>query len=392
MTTREKFTAARAEYIRRLNFRGVSPKTVRNYDLALRRFSDYLTALPADPAEPDLYSTVETFRDSLLSAGASPATVRQYLTELKVFFEKATKRSFPEALRFAENPVDPDFLPIVKKKPYDTLLPDEALLKLWENRAPTAQTAHWWPRNYALVVLILATGLRNKEVLDLSLSDVDFLHSEITVRSGKGDKYRVVDAPEIVLTAIELYLQSGLRPDYLPDDAPLFGTTAAHTYGKGALTSASKTVSRPSAAGAEREGAAAERKRVSAPAGTRPAELAATWHRGTQQWLSDLVNRHVATVCGEDKTSDIRTHDLRHLFARLQLNASGNMSELQAALGHAQVTTTQIYAGRIMPHRARDSAREVLKARDAAGERNAAMVRSSRCEISEMQTTVPEAV
>lgn len=363
MTTREKFTAARAEYIRRLNFRGVSPKTVRNYDLALRRFSDYLTALPADPAETDLYSTVETYRDSLLSDGASPATVRQYLTELKVFFEKATKRSFPEALRFAENPVDPDFLPIVKKKPYDTLLPDEALLKLWVNRAPTAQTAHWWPRNYALVVLILATGLRNKEVLDLTLEDVDFLHSEITVRSGKGDKYRVVDAPEIVLTAIELYLESGLRPDYLPDDAPLFGTTAAHAYGKAALESPSEK--------------------------TGPAASAAAWHKGTQQWLSDLVNRHVATVCGADKTSDIRTHDLRHLFARLQLNASGNMSELQAALGHAQVTTTQIYAGRIMPHRARDSAREVLKARDAAGERNAALIRNSQCEIV---GTVAEAV
>lgn len=327
--TCEKFTAATAEYLRRLRFNNLSPCTLRNYESVLGGFSGFLAQ---QDENEDLYAVVEQWRDSMLGSGAKPSTVKQKLTTLKIFFDKATKRSFPENLRFEENPVDEDFMPKVTKKPYDALLDDSDIIKLWKNAPPTQNTVHTWPRNYAIVCLILGTGLRNAEVLNLRLSDVDFLHAEITVRAGKGDKFRIVDAPEIVLQSLEQYLNSGLRPFGVSDDDYLFGTTAEHTFGD---ISASKSGEK--------------------------------WHRGTTGWLSQLIERHVQNVCGDDSLK-IRSHDLRHLFARIQLNASGNISELQAQLGHSSPDVTQIYAGRIQPHRARDSARAVLAARDAAAE------------------------
>lgn len=329
MTTHEKYTAAVAEYLRRLRFNGLSAQTISNYEGTLNRFGSYLAE--QDDAD-DLYAVVEQWRDELLENGAANSTVKAYLTNLKIFFGKACKRSFPSELRFPENPVDEDFMPKVSKKPYDEILSDEDIKKLWVNKPASRHQVHFWPRNYAIVTLILCTGLRNKEVLDLTLADVDFLHREITVRAGKGGKYRIVDAPDLALAAIEQYLDSGLRPAYLREDEPLFGTQAEHKFGV-----------------------------------TKEAQNSEKWHRGTGRWLSELICVHVRTVC-ENPALCVRSHDLRHLFARLQLNASGNISELQAALGHSSPDITQIYAGRIQPHRRRDSAREVLAARDKAAQ------------------------
>lgn len=329
MNRTEQYTAATEEYLRRLRFNNLSEKTLCNYAGTLSRFGEHLAEQPGDA---DLYEVVESWRDELLESGKTASTVKQYLTNLKIFFEKTTKRSFPAALRFSENPVDEDFMPKVTKKPYDEILSDDDIKKLWINKPVNSQQIHYWPRNYAIVTLILCTGLRNKEVLDLTLADVDFLHREITVRAGKGDKYRIVDAPDLALAAVEQYLDSGLRPSYLSDSDFLFGTNAEHKFAPGVAEQNTEK-----------------------------------WHRGTSQWLSELIRAHVCTVC-ENPSLCVRSHDLRHLFARLQLNASGNISELQAALGHSSPDITQIYAGRIQPHRRRDSAREVLAARDAAGE------------------------
>lgn len=330
MNQTEKFTAASAEYLRRTRFKGASPCTLRSYEAVLNKFAAFLAEQGEDA---DLYEAVEAWRDAMLEAGRKASTVKQNMVVLSGFFAAATKRSFPEALRFPENPVDADFIPVVKKKPYENLLDDGDIIKLWANEPPTPQTVHTWPRNHAIVCMILGTGIRNDELRSLTLADVDFLHREITVRAGKGNKFRIVDAPEIVLASLTAYLDSGLRPAYLSDSDLLFGSTAAHEYGK-----------IESSEGAER------------------------WHKMTGGGLSQLIERHVQNVLG-DKNLKIRSHDLRHLFARLHLNTTGNVAELQAALGHSSPNTTQIYSGLIAPRRARDSARDVLNAANQAADK-----------------------
>lgn len=321
-----KYDYAVDEYIHRLLMNNLSPRTVDNYKNILWRFGNFLREY--ENAE-DMYEVVEAWRDALTEQGASPSTVCQYLRVLKIFFGKASKRSFPKAVRFPENPVDEDMFPKVVKRPYDEILTDEQVIQIYQSDAP----AHFpmWERNYAMLCILLNEKIRNAELLDLRLSDLDFMHHEMTIQSGKGRKFRIVDMTELTEQAIAQYLDSGIRPDYLTDEDYLFGTTAAHEQG---------TVTTRS--GAEK------------------------WHRGSRNWLSNVVERTVRAITG---VSDVRSHDLRHIGARVCLNAGQSLEELQGQLGHSSVTTTEIYANKLLQRRRRDSAKAVLSARDAAAEK-----------------------
>lgn len=320
-----KYDNAVDEYIHRILLNNLSPRTVDNYKKTLWRFGDFLRVY--EDAE-DLYEVVEAWRDSLAEHGAKPSTIRQYLTTLKIFFDRATRRSFPKAVRFAENPVDEDMFPKVVKRPYEEILTDEQVIELF--RAEEQPHFPMWSRNYAMLCLLLCEKIRNAELLDLRLSDLDFVHHELTVQSGKGRKFRIVDMSELTEQAVARYLDSGIRPAYLSDDDYLFGTTAAHEAGCVNTRS-----------GAEK------------------------WHRGTGAWLSSLIERTVKAVTG---TESVRSHDLRHVGARVCLNAGQSLEELQGQLGHAQVTTTQIYSDRLLQRRRRESAKAVLAARDEVAE------------------------
>ena len=324
MTLLEKITSAVGEYLRRVGLNNLSPKTMENYERVLARFCNYV----AEQKTEDVYEIVEAWRDEMLERGTAPSSVRQYLVTLKMFFEKASKRSFPADLRFTENPVDEDMFPKIVKRPYDEILDDEQVMMLCKNEAPP----HFanWERNFAMIQILTNEKIRNAELLDLRLSDLDFVHHELTVESGKGRKFRVVDLTPLSEEAIRQYLDSGIRPSYLKDDDYLFGTTAAHE--KGAVNTRN---------GAE------------------------PWHRGTTQWLSNVVERTVRAITG---TGGVRSHDLRHIGSRICLNAGQSMEEIQGQLGHSSITTTAIYANRLLQRRRRDSAKAVLAARDEAAE------------------------
>lgn len=325
MTLHEQFTAATAEYLRRLQYNNLSQKTLKNYSGVLERFGAFLAGAETD----DLYTAVENWRDSLMQNGAKPSSVKQYLTSLKIFFTSATKRSFPASLRYKENPVDEDFMPKIPDRPYEMVLTDDQVKMLYDN-IPPAHFAQYWPRNWAMIMLCCNEKIRNAELLDLRLSDVDMMNHILVVQSGKGRKYREVDMCELTELALAQYLDSGIRPAYLSDDDFLFGTTAAHEQGN--VTTRS---------GAEK------------------------WHRGTTNWLSNIIERNVRAITG---VAGCRSHDLRHVGSRVCLNAGQSMEMLQGQLGHAQIGTTQIYCSRMGSRRSRDSAKSVLAARDAAAE------------------------
>ena len=325
MNTVEKYAASRAEYMERLKFQNLSPRTLRNYEQTTRLFGDFLTQNPTD----DLYEAVEAWKESMLRNGNAPSSVNARLTQLGIFFTKASKRSFPKELRYKENPVA-DVEPIkVVKRPYEEILTDEQVKMLAVNEPPKNAKKSFWARNYAIVSLLCNEKIRNAELLDLTLADVDFEYHEITIENGKGRKQRTVDMSPLTEAALRRYLASEIRPA-ISDDQPLFGTTAAHSRGLG------------STQGAE------------------------AWHRATTQWLSELVERHVYAVCG---VKSVRSHDLRHVGARVCLNAGTSMEELQGQLGHAQMSTTMIYSGKLLQHRRRESAQAVLAARNEAAQK-----------------------
>lgn len=321
MNAIEKYDAAVAAYLRNAAFTAKSDKTVDNYRARLSRFREFWLAAHGGAPENDPdYADVISYRDTLMENGAAASTVRQYLVELRAFFDACEKPRFGHGLCYPENPVDTEFYPVVKKRPYDMILTDEQVQALLPCRRPENAKISTWPRNYAFVALILATKIRNSELLALTLDDLDFEAGELTVNHGKGDKFRVVDFPPFAQAAVLLYLQSGIRPATLPSSAPLFGTTAEHKAACGSTDSGE-------------------------------------WHTGSDVWLSECVRRHVLAVTGVDK---VRTHDLRHVGARLYLNAGASMEFLQSELGHSSMSTTQIYSGRLQARRGRNSAKEIL--------------------------------
>lgn len=326
MTLYEKLNGASNEYLRRLKMENLSKLTFANYSGVLKSFVEFV----GENEQPDEFVAVVAWKTKLFESGCSPATIKQYLTVLQIFFSAAAHRSYPQDIRFEENPIDKSLMPKIPNRPYELVLTDEQVKLLYKNKAPSPSFKPTWARNWCIIQIALNEKLRNAEILDLKLSDVDMHDHIIVVNSGKGRKYREVDLSELSELAIEQYLNSGLRPAYLSDDDYLFGTTAAHSFGNvNTLNGIEK------------------------------------WHRGTRQWLSQLIENTVEAITGQ---SGCASHDLRHVGSRICLNAGQSLEELQGQLGHASMSVTQIYTSRMQSRRGRESAKSVLAARDAAAE------------------------
>ncbi len=137
-------------------------------------------------------------------------------------------------------------------------------------------------RDRMLVELLLGTGVRIGSALALDVEDLDFAHGEITLRTTKNDRPCTAVMPETVAKALRLFL--GKRTD-----GPLF---------------------------------VANGRRVSM--------------RHAQRRLSAWFAK--AGVVGKS------CHSLRHTFATDMLARTGNLRLVQAAMGHASIVSTTVYA------------------------------------------------
>lgn len=343
----DRYDAAVAAYMHDLEAVGTSKRTQDNYRLRLKYFRAFLVENAGENADYITCTMLKAWRDQMLAAGKKPSTVRQYMIELRAFFAACLDddAGYPEIVsrERGSNPVTDRALP--KNKEARQEYSDEKALdaadmaRLFRNdfSGLDGRPRHFWARNYAIIVLLLDSKIRNAELLDLRLSDVDFENHELRVRKGKGEKCRYVTLRDISLSAIRLYLASGLRPAYLTEDDYLFGTQFEdHTYGIGCKRNAD------------------------------------VWDRGSRDWLSRLVERHVEKVTGK---SGFRSHSLRHAGSVLDLNSGQHLERIQAELGHASITTTELYAERLKSCRKAMEYAEVAKARDMWAKRNMEMLK-----------------
>jgi len=146
-------------------------------------------------------------------------------------------------------------------------------------------------RDRAMLELLYATGLRVSELVSLNVNDVDL--DEGTVRCmGKGKKERVLPLYEKARYALYRYLEHG-RPQLLGKD------------------------NRQDALFLNRRGT-----------------------RLTRQGLWLIIKRYVEQI---GITQNVTPHTLRHSFATHMLRGGADLREVQQMLGHANITTTQIY-------------------------------------------------
>jgi integrase/recombinase XerC len=172
----------------------------------------------------------------------------------------------------------------------------------------SGQGSRWPERDELIVALALACGLRLEEIATLRLDQVQGDPPEALVVRGKGDKERRLGVPPVVREALEAYLPT--RTERLAD-----------------LRLEAKTVivsSRPR------------------PVKGRNGEVVGQTVESSRESVAYVVDRLLRRVGA--RQAQIRVHALRHTFATLGLREGAfSLRQLQVALGHASLATTQIY-------------------------------------------------
>lgn len=284
------YEKASKQFITMTRASGYSPDTVENYSRTLRLFSETVE-LPEEITSAE----IAEYKNRLFLKGLKQSTIRAYLEVLNLFFDFCVEMKL-----ITENPCVSTIIKtkVPPKKTYQHLLSREQMEELLKPVCPKGGTRKTWPRTYAMTVVLLTSSMRNSELRELTKNDLDFQNGTIHIVSGKGDKERWAAFPKVAQDAVTAYMLSGLYPNNLSDNAPLFG--------KG--------------------------------------DSAASWRGYERSELSVIIERYVKLVTGE---KEVRTHALRHNSASLLFDSGLHIDEIQDLLGHAKSDTTRIYAERL---------------------------------------------
>jgi integrase/recombinase XerC len=148
-------------------------------------------------------------------------------------------------------------------------------------------------RDFAILELFYTAGLRSSELRGVNRSDLDILGGVVKVR-GKGRKERIVPVGAAAQRALRAYARA--RDELLAKVGPAGDRTACFLSQRG--------------------------KRIAQK----------TLHNAVTAWLGRV-----------DEGAGLSTHALRHTFATHLLDGGADLRAVQELLGHASITTTQIY-------------------------------------------------
>jgi integrase/recombinase XerC len=261
--------------------KSASPRTLVNYRDALAAYRRWRGERFTSWRE----ASADDFRDylfALMKQDLKRSTLRLRFAALRSFYKFLVLRC-----GLARSPVAEVLLP----KPARTLpvvlsiAQIEELLNLPLRLTLDKKTPVWLPlRDVAILELFYSCGLRIAELLALEVKDMDFIGETVRV-CGKGAKHRIVPVGGPALSAIQRYRQAALVTS-----GPLF--------------------------------------------------LSKLRRRITQQAVDQLLKKYLRH---SSVPFDISPHKLRHSFATHLLDAGADLRSVQSLLGHASLSTTQIY-------------------------------------------------
>jgi site-specific recombinase XerD len=197
MTPQNKTTTTQslALYHDTLQGKNYSPHSMKAYLSDLQHFLAWLQTRRVDWDIPYRIERLDIvgFINALAAQKLSAVTRKRKLASIRGFLKFLKENQI-----IFGNPADTIEGPIREER-------DPAILLKTEYKA-LLQVAGEHPRDFAIVMLFLQTGLRVSELVNLKLSDVDVASREITVRQGKGRKDRVVPLVGQALSALKAYL------------------------------------------------------------------------------------------------------------------------------------------------------------------------------------------
>lgn len=264
-----------------------SQKTIANYDHYLRRLVEFGGDVPISNLTSELVRKWRLWLNRLTDSRGEPiskTTQNYHLIALRSFLKYLAKRDI-EAL-----PSDKIELASVKRPQVTFLEPQEVerLLNSMDASNPVGL------RDRAIIELLFSGGLRVSELVSLNRDHINLDRREFSIR-GKGQKDRLIFISPQAANWLEQYLKS--RTDNFK---PLF---VHYSGSKDGLDDGAYT-------------------------------------RLTPRSVQRLVQRY-ARLAGITKR--VTPHTLRHSFATDLLSNGADLRSVQSLLGHANVSTTQIY-------------------------------------------------
>ena len=268
--------------------RNAAVNTITAYKNDLDQFRQFLESLSVNGSGPSLTSVdlpmLQNYVAAMREREYADATVARKIAAVKSFYSYLTAEGV-----VTTDPTDTLSSPRVGKRLPKALSVreiDELLEQPRKRSTPEAK------RDRAMLELLYATGRRVSELVALSLESIELLNNLATVRCvGKAGKERVIPIHEQAVHALRIYLQDA----------------------------------RPEMAYSKRE---------------RGLFINRRGERLTRQgfWL---ILKNYARMAGIP--SDVTPHTLRHSFATHMLRGGAPLRSVQELLGHANISTTQIY-------------------------------------------------
>lgn len=288
--------------------RGLSPNTVLAYRRDLRALADWLGVVRGEGGwtwEGLGRRDVRAFQAHQVEAGAARRTLARRLSAVRSFYKWLHQEE-----RVDTNPARAVRAPRLHRTLPGYLDRGQVERVLEHAAARAEQGAPAAVRTLAMVELFYSSGLRLSELRGIDLDHLDLVTQQVKVR-GKGRKERIVPVGD--------HAQRALRQWLVVRDAVLARARAAG----GAPASPA-----PSAA------------RVR-PRADRQALFVGP--RGTRITARAIQKAMVALLEAVAPGDGLSTHALRHTFATHLLDAGADLRAVQELLGHASVTTTQVY-------------------------------------------------
>lgn len=268
--------------------KGYADNTIAAYRNDLTQFLRYLEGRNQDPERA---TWVEVDKDAIISYVLSlkereytSSTVARKVAAIKSFFHYLMAEK-----AIHDDPTATLDSPKVKKRLPKAISRDEIERLL---SAPAQGVAVKSQRDHALLESLYASGMRVTELVSLDVSDVNLVSGSVRVRGKKlASKERIIPVGDRALDALREYLNRGrMQLVRDPEERALFLN-----------------------------------------------------HRGqrlTRQGLWLIIKHYVDEV---GISADVTPHTLRHSFAAHKLSQGKSLQDIQKLLGHANISTTQVY-------------------------------------------------
>lgn len=270
------------EFIQYLEIeRGLAHNTLESYGRDLRQYHNYLNNSEMELLTHSSRDAILQYLANLQQKGRSVSTISRNLAAIKSFYQYLVREHYldQDPAAALESPKLEKKLPKIL-----TIAEVEELLKQPNCSMPAGL------RDKAMLELLYATGIRVSELISLDISDVNLDMGYIKC-FGKGSKERIVPLGSIATKCVQNYLLKG-RPKIV------------RNYEEPAIF---------------------------------------VNHHGdrlTRQGFWKIIKKYAHEA---EISKDITPHTMRHSFATHLLENGADLRSVQEMLGHADISTTQIY-------------------------------------------------